>query len=182
MTAAIRRIAPAPSFLVLALFVVVALAVTGCGGDDDGSSGDALPLQVDAMAPAVAAVEDALGGPQRYYEVNATPTLVNVFVAGADGAATAYVYDAVAGTLQAPSEPQPASGETFEWSQADFDTDQVLDQALEQLPSSLPRTFAVTAASPTTVQNLVTLESTQGGILDVLVEGDGTIIGTQTRS
>jgi hypothetical protein len=113
--------------------------------------------------------------------VNATPTLVNLFVAGADGAATAYVYDAVAERLDEPAAPQPASGNTFTWSQVDFDPDAVLAQALDELPNALPRTFAVTAATGEAVQYLVTLESTQGGVLDVLVARDGEVIGAQAR-
>ena len=134
------------------------------------------------ISAAVAAVESALGGVQRYYEVNATPTLVNVFVAGADGAATAYVYDAVADSLGEPTALGPGTGNTFTWSQADFDADQVLRPTLEQLPEALPRTFAVTAASDTAVQYVITMESKQGGILDVQVDGDGAVLGVSART
>ena len=133
------------------------------------------------MAAAVDAVQSALGGEQRFYEVNATPTLVNLFVAGSDGAATAYVYDAVNDTLGEPADPQPASGNTFTWSQVDFDPAKVLTEALGQLPNALPRTFAVTAATESAVQYLVTLESAQGGVLDVLVDKDGKVLGAQAR-
>ena len=113
--------------------------------------------------------------------MNATPTLVNVFVAGADGTATAYVYDAVNDTLNEPAEPQPASGNTFTWSQVDFDPDNVLSDALGELPNALPRTFAVTAATADAVQYLVTLESAQGGVVDDLVDQDGKVLGAQAR-
>lgn len=173
---------------VAALLLAFALIGAGCSGDDDGSStttvaeGGGLPLRIDEMSAAVAAVEAELGGEQRYFEVNATPTLVNLFVAGTDATtATAYVYDAVNETLGDPSEPQPASGNTFTWSQADFHPANVATDALGQLPNALPRTFAVTAASADAVQYLVTLESTQGGVLDVLVDKSGTVLGAQAR-
>ncbi len=158
------------------------LATAACSGDDGGGAGDGQPLRLEAMPAAVEAVESALGGPQRFYEVNATPTLVNVFVAGSDGSATAYVYDAVNDALGEPSQPQAASGNTFTWSQVDFDADQVLAPTLEQLPEALPRTFAVTAASETAVQYLVTMESARGGILDVLVAPDGEVLGVSART
>ena len=53
-------------------------------------------------------MEAKLGGPQQYFEVNATVTLVNLFVATVGGTqAVAYVYDAD-GTLEAPAAPEPA--------------------------------------------------------------------------
>jgi hypothetical protein len=45
----------------------------------------------------------------------------------------------------------------------------------------LPRTFAVTAATAEAVQYLVTLESAQGGVLDVLVDQGGKVLGAQAR-
>ncbi len=63
----------------------------GCGGDDDDQP--AVVPVVAEISPAIAAVEAELGGPQDYFEINATPQLVNVFVATDGGAtATAYVY------------------------------------------------------------------------------------------
>lgn len=170
--------------------LVLALGLLGaaCSGDDDSGSGDTTvadgagqPLRIDAMDAAVHAVEAELGGEQRFYEVNATPTLVNVFVAGADGAATAYVYDAVNDVLNEPAPPQPSTGNTFTWALVDFDQANVLSDALGELPNALPRTFAVTAAGADAVQYLVTLESTQGGVLDVLVDKDGNVLGAQAR-
>lgn len=176
MTGAARRLA--------VVLVAVALALAACGGDGDGGDGDAggQPLRIERMDAAVDAVEAELGGEQRFFEVNATPDKVNLFVASADGAeATAYVYDALTDTLGPADPPQPASGMTFTWSQADFDAGTVLTEALTELPTSLPRTFAVTAASDSAVQYLVTLESTQGGLLDVLVDGSGQVLGASAR-
>ncbi len=44
------------------------------------------PPRVDLIDDAVAALEAELGGPQRYFEINATPQLVNLFVELNDGA------------------------------------------------------------------------------------------------
>jgi hypothetical protein len=168
--------------------VVVALALVGagCSGDDDGRSsattaadGTGQPLRIDAMQDAVDAVETALGGEQRYYEVNATPTLVNLFVAGADGTETSYVFDAVEQTLGEAVVQQPTMTQTFAWSQVDFDADTVLIDALGALPSSLPRLFSVTAGADDALFYVVTLESTQGGILDVLVDRNGEVLSTR---
>ncbi len=72
--------------LVAAALVVGAAS---CGGGDDAAARPAL----DQIAPAVAAVEAKLGGPQQYFEINATPQLVNLFVAdAAKTTVTPYVY------------------------------------------------------------------------------------------
>jgi hypothetical protein len=166
--------------------VALALLAAACSGDDDGGStsttasgGAGQPLRIDAMGAAVDAVEEALGGEQRFYEVNASPTLVNLFVAGADGTEISYVYDAVGQSLGEPVEQEPAMTQTFTWSQADFHVDTVLTEALGALPSSLPRLFSVTAGEDSALFYVVTLESTQGGILDVLVDREGQILSTR---
>jgi hypothetical protein len=165
--------------LLAVLFAAVLLMVAvACSGDDGGEDSDGAPLRVDAMAAAVAALEASLGGPQTYFEVNATPTLVNLYVAG-DGTATLYIYDAVPGTLGQPDAPQPASGPTFQWAAVDFDSDRVLTQALDQLPDSLPRFFSVTAVEGGSPVYQVVLESKEGGALSVVVAGDGTVEGVQ---
>ena len=60
---------------------MLALTLSACGGDGD----DNVTPVLDQIAPAVAAIEAELGGPQQYFEINATPQLVNLFVA-IDGA------------------------------------------------------------------------------------------------
>ena len=177
---------------VLVALVAVALIGAACSGDDDGGSpttasteGEGQPLRIDAMPAAVEAVETELGGEQRYFEVNATPTLVNLFVVTEvdEGTnATSYVYDAVARALTGdPVDLGPATGSSFTWSQVDFDPAKVLGQALGQLPTALPRIFTVIAAGESALQYRVTVESAQGGMLDVVVSGDGAVLSADPR-
>jgi hypothetical protein len=161
------------------------ISAAACSGDDGGSSdtteagGAGQPLRIDAMGAAVEAVHAAMGGEQRFYEVNATPTLVNLFIAADDGTEISYVYDAAEQQLSEPIVQEPTMTQTFAWSQADFDADKVLTDALGALPSSLPRLFAVSAGTDGALFYVVTLESTQGGILDVLVDRNGEILSTR---
>jgi len=138
--------------------------------------GDA-PLLIQDIRPAMAAVESTLGGPQRYFEVNATPTLVNLFVANTDGTqATAYVY--AANKLEDPAPAKPASGPTFAASDVAFDQTKVLANIVAALPESRFRVFSVVGAAPPAVVNyLVTVDSTGGGELQVPVSADGRILG-----
>ena len=56
------------------------------GSDGSGTSVAPLPPPiVDQIAAAVDALETELGGPQRYFEINATAQLINLFVALNDG-------------------------------------------------------------------------------------------------
>lgn len=166
--------------LLAALIAAVLLVVVGgCSGDDGDEDSDGARLRVDAMAAAVTALETRLGAPQTYFEVNATPILVNLYVASDGGTATLYIYDAVADTLGEPDAAQPASGPTFQWAAVDFDPDRVLTQALEQLPDALPRFFSVTAVEGGSPVYQVVLESKEGGALSVAVSADGTVQGVQ---
>ena len=62
----------------VAVAVTATLVLGGCGGGDDDDA--ALPL-LDEIGPAMAAVAGELGGTPQYFEVNATPQVVNLFVA-----------------------------------------------------------------------------------------------------
>lgn len=65
------------------------------------------------VQPAVKAVEQALGGPQRFTEINVDVHNVNLFVAKGDGTELAYLYRS--GTLSPPeaSTPQEQGAVTF---------------------------------------------------------------------
>lgn len=161
------------------------LGLGGCGGDD---AGDVPAVRVDLIDEAVSAVVDELGD-VAFFEVNATPDLVNVFVAGTDdkGAttATAYVYEP-GGGLGEPADPEFASGVTFVADQIDFDPDTVLDTAVEELPTSVLRVFAINGepgpdGPAAAVGYRIVFDSAEGGSLSVSVRGDGGIIGVDAE-
>lgn len=155
-------------------------------GSADGSSAssplvpasDELPLRVELIGPAVAALEAKLGGPQQYLEVNATPTLVNLFVAVENATkAVAYVY--IGGTLGDPAPPEDvkAGAPTFDASKIAFNYKRVLEPVLAALPASTYRVFSVVGVAGGAVSYLVTVQSSKGGELQVPVKADGSIIG-----
>src|SRR3954447_1216934 len=95
--------------------MVAAMLLVGgavaCGDDDDSAAAPERPA-LDQIAPAIAAVESKLGGPQQYFEVNATPQVVNLFVADATATSvTPYVY--VGGAVAPAGPSQGAQGNTF---------------------------------------------------------------------
>lgn len=135
------------------------------------------PLLVDQIGVAVSALEAELGGPQQYFEVNATPTLVNVFVATSNATqAVAYVF--AAGKLAAPSPALAASGPTFAKRDIDFDPTRVLAGVVRQLPDSSPLLFSVVGRPVGGVDNSVTVGSSQGAEFKVYLRADGAILGT----
>lgn len=184
----------------VALLTCVAI-VSGCSssdGDSDGSVapsttgspvttttgppialGEA-PLRIELIGEAIAAVEAALGGPQRYFEVNATPTLVNLFVA-VDDATAAVAYTFIGGVLGEPAEQKEASGPTFAAADVAFDPRRVLANVVGSLPTSNYRAFSVLGADTggaDSVRYVVVIESADGQGLQVFVDGNGAITGT----
>jgi hypothetical protein len=156
----------------LAAVVAFALLGAACGDDDD--RGDAVLPAVDQIAPAIAAVEAELGGPQEYFEVNATGATVNLFVAdGAAAQVTAYSY--LSGALLPPDSAQPASGATFAADALTFDPDTIFDQLLDELDDPVVARFVVVGGPDGAVQYAATVQSEQGGTLDVLLGPDGTV-------
>ncbi|HNJ97470.1 MAG TPA: hypothetical protein PLV13_05060 [Ilumatobacteraceae bacterium] len=151
------------------------------GGDVTTSSGPAVtavgngqPPLVDQIDEAIAALEAQLGGPQQYFEVNATAQLVNLFVALNNGAvAQPWVY--VGGELTS-AEGQAASGGTFTAADLDFDPDLVLSKISAELPGAALESFYVNGDGKGNVQYGVLVTSAQGGGLDVLVGPDGAIL------
>ncbi len=153
--------------------VAAALLVVGtasCGGDDDPPARPAL----DQIAPAVAALEAKLGGPQQYFEINATPQLVNLFVA--DAAATTvtpYVY--VGGAVAEAGAPAGAQGNTFAASAATFDPATILDGVTDELPDPDIVVFTIVGGPGGAVQYTASVQSSEGGTLDVTLAADGTV-------
>ena len=178
------------------LVVVVAVLGLAAGCSDDSSSGSPAPAatsvsvvdgadattipvinpppRVDLIAEAVAALEAEMGGAQQYFEINATPRLVNLFVALNDGAvAQSWVYFDGQLTSQ---EGQPAQGNTFSSAALDFDADTVLDGVVGELPTSVFDAFTVEGGAGGIVRYSVIVTSSAGGQLVVIVGPDGAVI------
>lgn len=175
----------------LATALVAALVAVGCSSSDSSPSSStnpptttaapievgAAPVRLELIRPAVEAVEAQLAGPQQYFEVNATPTLVNLFVATENGSkAVAYVYTKQG--LEPPAEPQPASGPMFGAAEMTFDETRVMALAVAQLPSSTFRVFAVTGVQGGGVAYRLTVDSELGSEFQVMVGPAGDVLGT----
>ncbi|WP_162941931.1 hypothetical protein [Desertimonas flava] len=141
-----------------------------CGGDDD--AGFAGPL-IGEIAPAIDAVEEELGGPQQFFEVFADLNKVSVWVA-MDDATRAVLYVWASDELT-EVESRPAEGETFVAADLDIDADDILDQVLDDLGDNVTK-FSVIGGEGDIVQYSALVESDRGGILEVVVDGDGKIL------
>jgi hypothetical protein len=172
--------------VLVGLCVVFAVLVFTGGGEDDPGAG--VVLRLDLIEDAISAVLAENGDDSAFYEVNATPDLVNVFVQGPElaGSTTAIAYVFDDDGLAAPAEPTAASGPTFTADLVGFDPDVMLDAVLAELPSSIPRVFSVIATPGSegpadAVEYRVTMESVSGGSLSVSVRPDGSIIGVDAE-
>ncbi|HRA86276.1 MAG TPA: hypothetical protein PLT40_18245 [Ilumatobacteraceae bacterium] len=131
-----------------------------------------LPI-IDQIDAAVAALEAQLGGPQEYFEINATARLVNLFVALNDGAvAQPWLY--LAGSLTS-AEGQPASGGTFAAASLTFDPAVVLSKVQLELPDLTIESFYIHGDGQGSVLYGVLATSSKGGGLDVVLGADGTV-------
>jgi hypothetical protein len=156
--------------LVAAAVLVVGAA--GCGGDDD--DGGPVRPALEQIDPAVTALEAKLGGPQQYFEINATPQLVNLFVAdGAKTTVTPYVY--VGGAVAESGQPAGAQGNTFAASAATFDPATILDAVTDELPDSDVVLFTIAGGRDGAVQYTARVQSKEGGTLDVTLGADGAV-------
>jgi len=175
---------------VVAVCFVVAVVAVGCSSSSPSSNSNAVtttaapipvgaaPVLLDKIRPAVAALEAQLGGPQQYFEVNATVTLVNLFVATDNATkAVAYIYEAD-GTLGPAADAVPASGPTFAASQMAFDETRVMALTVAQLPTSTILRFAVTGVESGGVAYAITAGSSTGTEFQISVGPTGDVLGT----
>lgn len=147
-------------------------AVTICEPDGTAQAADDLPA-VDAVATAMADLEDRLGAPQQYFEVNATARLVNLWVALNDGAlAQPWVW--VDGELSS-EDAQAAGGGTFTAADVDFDAGTVLDQVRSEVPDAILETFYIHGDGEGNVQYSLLTSAQCGGGLDVVIGADGSV-------
>jgi hypothetical protein len=131
-----------------------------------------LPI-IDQIPVAVAALEQQLGGPQDYFEINATARLVNLFVA-LNGATVAQAWLYLDGTLTS-EEGQPAGGGTFAAASATFDPDVILSRVLTDLPDITIESFYIHGDGQGNVLSGVLATSAKGGGLDVVLGADGSV-------
>jgi len=158
------------------LLCVIALAVVvlaGCASSKDA-------LLVSDIDNAVAAVGKVLGTTPEFYEINATPTLVNLFAADGKGNAINFVFEK--GKLAQETSVAPAEGESFSTVGMAFNS-KVFTRVQKELPDSILRAFSIIGDSPTGgVQYRVVLQSDMGGQLAVFVDPTGKILGTDVMS
>lgn len=154
---------------VVVLPALVLMSLGACGASD-------LTLLVDDIDEAIAAVAQLTGRPARFYEINATPELINLFLDDGDGNAISFVWDD--GKLRDETSIAPAEGTSFDASDMRF-TKVVYARVEEELPDSLLRAFSVTADGPRgEILNRVVIQSERGGQFAVFVDQDGTILGS----
>jgi hypothetical protein len=155
----------------VAVAVLLVAALAGCGG----GGGDDRSFVVDIL-PAIDAVEADLGPGQEYFEVTATPQLVNLFVA-IEGATSAVPYVYLDGELQPPAPALTgAAGFTFTAEAVDFDETSILDAVSQELPDSTIEALSIEGGDAGTVRYVVSTRSPEGGRLDVTVAGDGAVL------
>lgn len=148
-------------------------------------SGDTSTLAVDLIDDAVAAVTTTLGDAPAFFEINATPDLVNLFVDDAKGNAINFVYDN--NGLADETTVAPADGISFRLDSYVFNQD-IYAAVEKELPESILRAFSVTAQTPET-QSLegdeiyrVVIQSERGGQFAVLVNAQGKILGSDSQT
>jgi len=174
---------------VLLPVLVVGAVLSACSGDDGTASTTApdvticdpqgtaqaepdLPA-VDRIGEALVALEQQLGAPQQYFEVNATARVVNLFVALNEGTlAQAWLY--LDGRLTS-QEAQAASGGTFRAADVAFEPDRVLSRVRSEVPEAVLESFYVHGDGKGNVQYGVLASALCGGGLDIVVGGDGAV-------
>ncbi|MFM7411591.1 MAG: hypothetical protein ACKO3L_12470 [Actinomycetota bacterium] len=145
-------------------------AMAACGGDDK------VALHVDEIDDAVGAVSTLTGQPPRFFEINATPDLINLFLDDGKGSAVNFVWEN--GSLRDETEAAVADGRSFDASMMVFSSE-VCARVEEELPDSLLRAFTITADGPNgEVLHRVVVQSERGGQFAVLVDPTGKILGS----
>ena len=158
---------------ILCVFALALVALSSCGSDKE-------TLLVSDIDDAVAAVAKVLGKTPEFYEINATPSLVNLFAADGKGNAINFVYEN--GELDQETTVASAVGESFPAEGMSFNG-KVIARVEKELPDSILRAFSIINDHPNGgVQYRVVLKSDRGGQFAVFVEPTGKILGTDVIS
>jgi hypothetical protein len=164
----------------------VSCCASACSGDDAAEPTTVVTLvaaecqarqpslRVDLIDQAIQAVEAELGGPQHYFEINATELLVNLFVALDDGTSVRpFVF--LQGELNS-TEPDTAQGNTFASDSLEFDPQKVTSCVADELPSSTASAFEIIAGPDGSISYSLVVDSSVGGQLVVAVNGEGRVL------
>ena len=153
--------------------VAAVLTLGACGGGDDGD--DAAGPLIGEIPAAVEALETELGGAQDFFEINADPGKVTLWIA-ADEATTATPYVFADGELSQADDPQEADGETFTADEGlTFDSETVLDQVLQDFGDNVQQ-FSIVGGAGDAVRFGVIVQSDRGGRLDVGLGSEGEVL------
>lgn len=159
----------------LVALVVAVAALAACAPEDEPG-----PL-VDRIDDAIFAVESYYQAPQDYFEISATDELVSVIVAVDDATMAEQAFWSPEDGLTDPIVLGPMDRPTFRSGDLDFRPGDVLDQLRDELPDSEIVDFAVTASGEGVLVYDARVQSAQGGVLLVLLSGDGRILGVQAE-
>ncbi len=126
---------------------------------------------------ALAALEAELGGPQEYFEINATARLVNLFVAlDAGTVVQPWLYFDGELTFE---DPAPAQGGVFRAVDLDFDPATIFSRLQIELPGAAVESFYIHGDGQGAIQYGALLTTSQGGALEVQLGSDGQIISSE---
>jgi hypothetical protein len=169
-----------PSAPVAAVLAGLVLVGVSCSSETPAPSGSSTSASSSAPAgrsplveparmlpAAVAAVEAARGGRQRYTDLNVTPDGVNVFVALDGGREVVYFWNG--SRLDPPTEPVAASLPAFSLDGVDLTVGPgLVESVARQFPTGAVVGLALVSRADAGVVWTVGYRSAQGGLLTVL--------------
>ena len=168
----------------LALGACAALAACSDGDGDrtiDTAVRVGTVLAVDEVAPAIAALEAARGGAQRYTEINANADGVSLFVAVDEGHEVAYLY--ADGVLGPPDPPVPLTGAPFTLDGVDRHlAPELVRRTQQQLPGAEVTALALVQPPDVGLVWALKSRSPRGGVLNVLYSPTGQLLSVAPGS